>query len=123
MSGDYSFPDLTDVIVYPAIGASKSIIRVPAKSYTIPELTELQRRDRFLYIYGRAEYKDAFKATPRHRTLFCFYLQGVSGPDLSVSSNLQAPSQGPAIFLRFDWPACRRHNCTDDECTKQGFIK
>jgi hypothetical protein len=119
MSNHYHFPDTNDVIKYPAIGAPRSIIRVPEKIYTIAELAEFQNHERYLYIYGRAEYNDRFKNTPPHRTLFCFQLSNISGPDLR---NLH-PAPGVIETIGIDWPAWSRHNCTDDECKEQGFTE
>src|ERR1700737_1063030 len=115
MPSDYSFPDLDEVIIYPAVGAPKSVVRTTDKTFTTADLAELQRRDRYLYIYGRAQNKDRFKNTPTHYSLFFFQLSTFIGPDIS---SLRPPATPNDIveMLRFYWPTCRRHNCTDDEC-------
>jgi hypothetical protein len=119
MANDYHFPDVNEVVRYPAIGAPKSIIRVPYKFFTISDLAELQNHERYLYIYGRAEYNDRFQNTPLHRTLFCFQLSNISGPDFR---NLHLIT-GISETFSFEWPAYSRHNCADDECKEQGFTQ
>jgi hypothetical protein len=109
---DYGFPDIDSVVRYPAVAGPRSIIPVPDKFFLISRIIKYQSKAKYLYIYGRATYNDRFQKTPDHVTLFCFRISEVVG-------NLSAA--GGTIGIQI--PACERHNCTDEECREQGFLK
>ena len=117
---DYGFPNIDSVIRYPAVGAPKSVIPMPNKLITVDELINIQGERKHFYIYGSAEYRDRFADTSSHITLFCFQLSSIVG-DLSSALSNTARAMGDSIL--FNWPTCQRHNCTDEECREEGFVK
>jgi hypothetical protein len=107
---DYAFPDLDDVLVSSGAGGPKNVVKVPTKSFTVEQMNEFKNKVHRLYIYGHIEYDDTFRETPHHLTQFCFELAGIRG-DLKTLLNGSPVS--------FNFPACRKHNCTDESCRAQ----
>jgi hypothetical protein len=117
MAPDYGFPDLSDVIKAAVVAGPKNFAKVPIKRFTPAQFVEFQANTRHLYAYGHAEYDDRFPGTPHHVTMYCFELTSVRGNPRGVSS--VPPNQGTAnlsLSIVVDFPACSRHNCTDEEC-------
>jgi hypothetical protein len=119
ITSDYTFPDLSDVIRYPAVGGPKQVIPVPDRTFDGSRVRDFQSEAQFRYIYGRAEYKD-FLTTNEHVTMFCFQVTG-PGPVVGASQSSQLLNSQGAVTLGF--PACERHNCKDQECRDEGFVK
>jgi len=101
-----------DVITVSGAAGPKNNVRIPGKNLSLDTVQELRTKARHLYIYGHIEYDDTFKNTPHHVTDYCFELTSIRGADF------RAP---PVIgnFVAFDFPACHKHNCTDDACKGQ----
>jgi hypothetical protein len=63
----------------------------------------------FRYIYGRAEYRDAFTPKTVHLTEFCFMVYV-----MDLSSIFEVNSK----YWQGNTVACPNHNCADNECEK-----
>jgi hypothetical protein len=66
------------------------------------------QKGKHLYLYGWIRYRDVFKDTAPHLTLFCDEILFDAAP-ISPSNPMHPPRYVP----------CSKHNCTDDQCAVQ----
>lgn len=114
---DYDFPDLVSVEKISGIAGPKDVVHVNARTFTPADMKDFADKKRFLYIYGHVEYDDTFAGSPHHLTMFCFQLTGIRGnpaPTLPIVGNGQ---QAFMPTIAFNFPACPKHNCTDEACS------
>ncbi len=102
---DYTFPDQGmdegnggTFILGPKQTAYTRPIGIPKNL-----VQDMLARDRRIYFYGWATYRDRFKETPNRLTEFCYeFWNIVTNP----------PSTEEGIIVN----VCEHHNCYDDEC-------
>jgi hypothetical protein len=77
------------------------------------DLAAVMSGQKFLYIWGWAQYSDVFDGTEKHITRFCWSLAPIGDPlsDPSDPSNKKAMSWG--------WQMHTEGNCADDECASR----
>ena len=74
------------------------------------ELMAAQERRKFLYIWGRVDYRDIFDGTPDHVTKFLVQIKGFRGDVTKVWDE-------KTNFVEFIMDTVGRHNCADEDCS------
>jgi hypothetical protein len=104
---NFEFPDLDERQGVRIFIAPKQWVGSFVFNVTREELLSCVGGHRRIFIWGWADYNDAFPNTPRHRTEFCY--------DITVAKD---PSVGP-IGQSLSASQYRRHNAADDECDRR----
>ena len=78
------------------------------------DLAAVRDGKKFLYLLGRADYRDIFENTPNHVTKF-FVRVGLRGDPTKVWD--------PNAVLEIIYSAQAGHNCADDDCTFDAYQK
>jgi hypothetical protein len=112
---DWDFPDLwaaaipeEDRVATPLAVAPKGTTDGQGLSATVEVIDEVIAGTRFLYFWGWASYNDAFHGTARHVTRFAVRI--------FIGGNPRDPNR-----ISFSYSFLRRYNCSDEECTRQGY--
>jgi|GEM_PF-2483407 len=102
MERGYNFPNLKPPAVPYVLGPKATTLCGPLK-IPVEHLIGVQQGTHHIYIWGRADYWDVFKGTPKHSTKFCWKIASVLG-DLTKNK----------AVLHF--AAHSEHNCADEDC-------
>jgi hypothetical protein len=83
----------------------------PLQAITIQDIEDLQKRRKFLYLWGWAKYKDVFPDTPQHITKFCWQILALGNPR---TFKPQSTNEGERVI--FNYVYLPIGNCADEEC-------
>jgi hypothetical protein len=111
LPNDWSFPPFNGPKTPFYLGPKQSTGGSPIIKTGV-ELAEVKSRAKWLYIWGTAHYRDVFTGTPDHVTRFAWEITVFGDPTKPVSDQ---------NVVTFSTKLLDRHNCTDEECSKQGF--
>ncbi|MGO9771436.1 MAG: hypothetical protein ACLPSW_18160 [Roseiarcus sp.] len=75
------------------------------------DLLAVQNGSKFLYLWGRADYRDLFDGTPDHVTKFFVKIDIRGDPTKVWDQNTN--------IVEFIFGAGDRHNCADEDCNEQ----
>lgn len=83
----FDFPIIKPFIS--TIVAPKSMIQGPSNVISAADMVKIQEGTLFYYFWGKAIYRDNFKGTREHKTLFCREIGYVSGNPLNPEPGLE----------------------------------
>ena len=112
---DFDFPDQWNTDVPPEkrrpvpLGiAPKAWISGQAVGISVGDIDAAINGKKFLYIWGWASYEDVFPRTALHVTRFA--------NRIAVGGDAHNPAE-----ISFSFPLLWKYNCSDEECTRQGY--
>jgi len=76
------------------------------------DLVAISKREKHLYIWGRAVYRDVFPGTDEHITKFCVVATNLTGDPLKAWHDTDNPFD--IAFALYS-----KHNCADEDCSDQ----
>jgi hypothetical protein len=106
---DYLFTMDSTVVLSPANLAPQTPIQSGYLKVEAEDLVRVSKKEKHLYIWGVARYRDVFQDTPEHITKFCVYASEITGNPLEPYDAQKNPLE--IVFLAYN-----RHNCADEEC-------
>ncbi len=75
------------------------------------DLLTISAGGKYLYIWGRAEYRDVFPETPLHITKFCVFATNLTGDPLK-------PWHAETNPFDITFAVYHHHNCEDEDCNQ-----
>jgi hypothetical protein len=109
MPRDFKFevrPDRSEIFVGPQATVGTGNLGV-----TADELVAVREGKKFLYLWGRVDYRDIFDDTPDHVTKFAFQVLDFRG---DVTNEWSATNAVEMITRHLN-----RHNCADESCAPE----
>jgi len=111
MSNDYTFPDLPSAPPVLFVMAPKDIKTGALAHIDVNVINQVRSHTAHLYFWGWVTYRDIFKGTAEHVSMFCSELN-----DIPVD-----PTRPNISTLTF-WSSCSpRHNCSDEDCNGEHY--
>jgi hypothetical protein len=108
---DLVFEFRNEDIFHSLLGPKQQIFAGRCHSFTPEEMTAYAQRTKHFFAIAEALYGDVSDPTPRHITRFCSALHGFT--------NAIRPGEPPTSERNVSWESCDRHNCADEECTRE----
>jgi hypothetical protein len=109
---DFGYPDSCEPRQVP-LGPRGQVNTIP-KNILIADIRGVQRKERSIYVYGWATYRDVFPHSPKHVTLFCYEL---------IMNTIKADLRDINYNLSGTLMLCEHHNCQDEDCKDEVLPK